>query len=106
MPDNDRSPWKPHGPVQSTDHSKWGDRERAAYIVDDIRVNGIREIDDDPWVKAFLVRLLWAEIERPGQSPTPRPTDSPPAGSSDWAAIPDTPDPSTTLTEARARIEG
>lgn len=59
------SPWKPHGPVQYLrEAAGWGDQERAAYIMHDIQMNGIDGIDDDQWVADFLVRLLWAEIQK------------------------------------------
>lgn len=59
-----RCPWKPHGPVQYVNPDEWGDRERAAYIADDIGQNGIGGVDDDQWVADFLLRLLWVEIEK------------------------------------------
>ena len=66
------SPYKPFGPVQyrspQASADEWDDREKAAYIMSDIQHHGVEAIDSDQWVADFLVKLLWAEINRSAES--------------------------------------
>jgi hypothetical protein len=66
------SPYAPYGPVRyrllENSVDEWNDREKAAYVMSDIQLNGIREIDTDQWVTDLLLRLLWAEINRSAET--------------------------------------